>query len=440
MDKILDGDLQTFGDLCTEMNHTLQEGQGKLQGIQEQVEKLSKDSNYQYIDVKSILLLNYVMSLQYYMLYKAEGRDLNQHPIFERLAYLRLMIEKLKPLDKKIDYQVEKLLRSSLTQNQGEAVIPTRLKNEDNLRYKPNLNNFDTKHITEKAGDVNENGSVEDLSDKDQSSDIDPDNINSDDIDSDELEKYTVQKQKDLVKKERQKEIDNQYEEPEMYKAVKFNPVKMHDTSSKSMKQKERDQKRMTRVDLVRELKRDMLNLPEEVNYGIASGNKRLIEEEREDEELEMKYFKRIGYSKKELKERAKRHTKFQKSDFSGITDGFHDFERINEFMNKDYSGGEEDEANKQAEKQKYLDEVRGRKRTKKVNFKQDEIDSDLAGDDKIFKKFPKQFSNKNVGRDDNFSNKRGGKGDRFSNKSSGRDDKFSNKNNKNRGRKRGRN
>jgi hypothetical protein len=54
----------------------------------------------------------------------------------------------------------------------------------------------------------------------------------------------------------------------------------------------------MGRVDLVRELRHDIMGLPDEVNYGVNGGNKQLVEEDREDEELEMKYFKRINYTK----------------------------------------------------------------------------------------------------------------------------------------------
>jgi len=415
--QALENDIETFGNLCKEMNETMEESQVKLELIKEKLEKINEDypvkgsanNNYQYIDVKSMLLLNYIMSLQYYTLCKIEGKDLEQHEIFERLAYLRLMIEKLKPLDKKVDYQIEKLLRSAVTQNQGQAVIPNRQSKEDNLRYKPNLNNFDSKHITEKADpqahtmdDEEAEGeeSVQDLSEGDvneESSDIDPDNINSDDIDSEELEKYTVAKQKASVKRKR--EEDEEKEEPQLYKAIKHNPVTLTDNSKKAQKQRERDQKRMTRVDLVRELKRDMLDLPEEVNYGVASGNKRLIEEEKADEDLEMKYFKRINYSAKELKQREKRMKKYEKSDFSGITDGFHDFQRIQEFMGKTYGEDEDGEMEKQAEKQKFLDEVRSRKRDKKgkTKFMDDEINSDEAGDDVLFKNLPKRSKKNSI-------------------------------------------
>ena len=127
--------------------------------LKEKLESMNNETNskdlkansFQYLDVKSMLLLNYITSYQYYMLLKAEGVNLESHEIFNRLAYLRLMIEKLKPLDKKVDYQIDKLLRSVVTQSQGNAIIPSRLKAEDNLKYKPNIRNLDTKHMVDQV-------------------------------------------------------------------------------------------------------------------------------------------------------------------------------------------------------------------------------------------------------------------------------------------------
>lgn len=272
-------------------------------------------------------------------------------------------------MDKKIEYQVDKLLRAAVTINQGTEVLKNRQK-EDNLRYKPNLSNFDTKRVTDKPEEPQE----ETLSEEDQRS------INSDEIDSEELEKYTVARQKAQAKRRPQKEEPSEESDAEIYKAVKTNPVSMIDKKSKSLKKYERESKRMGRVDLVREMKHDMLGLPDEVNYGVNGGNKLLVEEDREDEQLEMKYFKRINYTKKEMKEREKRRQKLGKSDYSVITDGYNDFKRIEQFMNMGVSDEEENE--KQFERQRFLQEVRGRKRDKKGKRKgNEEIDSDEAGD-----------------------------------------------------------
>ena len=128
----------------------------------------------------------------------------------------------------------------------------------------------------------------------------------------------------------------------------------------------------MTRVDLVKEMKDDLLGLPEEVSYGIASGNKRLLDEEREDEKLEMEHFKRISYTRKETKEREKRRRNLNKSDYTGLTNGFKDFKRIEEFMSKNYSDNEDDEMKKYLDKEKFLEEHRYKKRDKKFKQKED--------------------------------------------------------------------
>ena len=43
-----------------------------------------------------------------YLLFKLEGRDkLNEHPLIERLCKIKLLLEKMRPLDQKLNYQIE---------------------------------------------------------------------------------------------------------------------------------------------------------------------------------------------------------------------------------------------------------------------------------------------------------------------------------------------
>lgn len=396
---LIEKDYETFATFCKEINESAVESNNKLTQIKEKLEKLNQEhpvkansgNNFQYLDVKSMLLLNYCMSLQYYMLAKAEGKDLEGNEIFERLAYLRLMLEKLKPLDKKMEYQINKLLRAAVTQNQGTAALPNRQKKEDNLRYKPNLGNLVGEEFKIPTAGATQPMS-EDQEESESEEDKEVEELEADDIDSEELENYTKQRQKEIDAKQR-KQKDEEDEDPEnqIYKAVKFNPIAMVDKKKKQQKQKEKDSKRMNRVDLVRELKNDLLELPEEVNYGIASGNKRILEEEQADEELEMKYFKRLSYSKKELKEKEKRRQKLNQSDYTGITDGFHDFRKIQDFMSKNYSDDEDDEMRKQLDKQKFIAEHRNKRDKKsKQKFLDEEINSDEAGNDVLFKDLTK--------------------------------------------------
>ena len=78
-----------------------------------------------FLDVKSHLFLSYLMYLLIYMLFKLQGKPINNHPIVKRLIYLKSLLIKLKPIEKKLDYQISKLLRLS----SSFVVLPRKLKN-----------------------------------------------------------------------------------------------------------------------------------------------------------------------------------------------------------------------------------------------------------------------------------------------------------------------
>ena len=63
-----------------------------------------------FLEVKNFLLLQYCMNLLFYLLLKTEGKAVHQHPVNSRLLEIRLFLDKIRPLDKKLHYQVEKLL------------------------------------------------------------------------------------------------------------------------------------------------------------------------------------------------------------------------------------------------------------------------------------------------------------------------------------------
>lgn len=64
-----------------------------------------------YLEVKQQLLLNYCLNLAYYLLLKAEGRAVKDHPVIGQLLELRAALEKMRPLDAKLKYQLDRLLQ-----------------------------------------------------------------------------------------------------------------------------------------------------------------------------------------------------------------------------------------------------------------------------------------------------------------------------------------
>lgn len=70
------------------------------------------DKGMAYLDVKHMLLLNYCANLVFYLLLKAEGQPAKGHPVLQRLVEIRVWLEKMRPIDKKLQNHLEKLLRS----------------------------------------------------------------------------------------------------------------------------------------------------------------------------------------------------------------------------------------------------------------------------------------------------------------------------------------
>ena len=94
--------------LSKELTSTL----ASIEASVEPLVKAAKDGAFatedgvSYLDTKYLLMLSYCSSIVFYLLLKAEGRSVKDHPVIERLVEIRLYLEKLRPIDKKLQYQV----------------------------------------------------------------------------------------------------------------------------------------------------------------------------------------------------------------------------------------------------------------------------------------------------------------------------------------------
>lgn len=96
-----------------------------------------------YLETKHLLLLNYCQSIVYYVLRKAKGMSIEDHPVVRSLIENRLFLEKIRPIDKKLDYQVQKLIRAAAglteqTIHAHEEQKGAESGEEDPLRYRSN--------------------------------------------------------------------------------------------------------------------------------------------------------------------------------------------------------------------------------------------------------------------------------------------------------------
>ncbi|KAL2893073.1 Neuroguidin [Bienertia sinuspersici] len=95
-----------------------------------------------YLEAKHLLLINYCQSLVYYLLRKAKGLSIEGHPVVRSLVETRIFLEKIRPIDKKCGYRIERLLTAASTDavkvDTTENIADATQKSEDLLKYRPN--------------------------------------------------------------------------------------------------------------------------------------------------------------------------------------------------------------------------------------------------------------------------------------------------------------
>ena len=57
-----------------------------------------------FLEMKYNLMMSYCTFLSFYLLLKLEGKDVSEHPVIHKLAHIKTLFEKLRPLDQKLQY------------------------------------------------------------------------------------------------------------------------------------------------------------------------------------------------------------------------------------------------------------------------------------------------------------------------------------------------
>lgn len=126
--------------LVGELRAVLGEVRGRLGPLLREVRsgELATAEGVSYLEAKHTLLVHYAASIVFYLLLKAEGRPVRDHPVIKRLVEVRAYLEKVRPIDKRLQYQIEKLLaaaqRAAGTRD-DEAAAPA--EEPDALRHGP---------------------------------------------------------------------------------------------------------------------------------------------------------------------------------------------------------------------------------------------------------------------------------------------------------------
>lgn len=106
-----------------------------------------------FLEVKYQLLLSYLINCTYLFHQKTCGKSIDGDLTVDRLTQIRTILEKMRPIDQKLKYQIDKLIKAAATGGRDES---------DPLRFKANPDNF-----ADKLDEDDENGDEEE-SDKDE--------------------------------------------------------------------------------------------------------------------------------------------------------------------------------------------------------------------------------------------------------------------------------
>ncbi|KAL6613955.1 hypothetical protein ACP70R_036225 [Stipagrostis hirtigluma subsp. patula] len=137
-----------------EMKDGLDLVRGKVEALTQKVKEnqLPTANGIGYLEAKNHLLLGYCQDIVYYLLRKAKGLSVDGHPVVRSLVEIRLFLEKIRPIDKKAEYQIQKLTNAAdgaaSQEKAGKAEANGKDEHsdeEDLLRYRPNPDMMDTK-------------------------------------------------------------------------------------------------------------------------------------------------------------------------------------------------------------------------------------------------------------------------------------------------------
>ncbi|KAG0497086.1 hypothetical protein HPP92_001777 [Vanilla planifolia] len=147
MEEILTRQTPQLLSLLKDVKEGLDSVRSKVQSLTERVklQQLPTAEGMSFLEVKHLLLLSYCQSVIYYTLRKAKGLLIDGHPVVRNFVEIKVFLEKMRTIDKKLEYQIQKLTRAAGSAPAEHLVginneikeIESREK-EDPLMFRPN--------------------------------------------------------------------------------------------------------------------------------------------------------------------------------------------------------------------------------------------------------------------------------------------------------------
>ncbi|XP_030033427.2 neuroguidin [Manduca sexta] len=137
-DEMEQPDLPQAVKLLKEMNMNVQQVSQLVDGMLVRVKsgEISTDKGLSFLEMKYQMLLSYLINLTYIVLRKCSGEKIESDPSIDRLIEIRTVLEKIRPIDSKLKYQIDKLVKTAVVGATSEDDPQTYHANPANLMSK----------------------------------------------------------------------------------------------------------------------------------------------------------------------------------------------------------------------------------------------------------------------------------------------------------------
>ncbi|XP_043284486.1 neuroguidin isoform X2 [Venturia canescens] len=214
--------------------------------------EVSTDKGLSFLEMKYHMLLSYLINLTYVVLRKCSGERIEGDPSIDRLVEIRTVLEKIRPIDQKLKYQIDKLVKTAVTGTTG---------NNDPSNFKAN-----------------------------------PDALMGK-LDGSEDESNSEEDDDDAANKSKQSRKSGVYVPPKLA-AVHYDGDET--MAEKMRKAGERARRRAVSGAVLRELREEYLDAPIEDTQGIGDKQASLGRENKRKIEYEENYMTRLPVTKQE--------------------------------------------------------------------------------------------------------------------------------------------
>ncbi|XP_062142722.1 LOW QUALITY PROTEIN: neuroguidin [Drosophila sulfurigaster albostrigata] len=274
--KALDYDCEVQGQqdipqaiqLLGEMNSNVKQVTDLVEGMLQRVKRgeLSTEYGLSFLEVKYHMLLDYLINLTYVVLRKCSGETIEGDPSIERLIEIRTVLEKIRPIDYKLRYQIDKLVKTATTGVSSST---------DPILYKPNPEDM----LSAAGADNEEDDDAEAGSDSDADEDEDD--------------------EAGAAKKPRKAATAGK---SGVYVPPRIKPVYYDGDERDADKEKkalDRAKKRAITSSMLQDLKEEYLDAPTELSSG-SRAQQLLSQAQKEKQEYEEDYLMRLPITKAE--------------------------------------------------------------------------------------------------------------------------------------------